>query len=64
MPLLSNESNHETWPQVVSTDVMRHVHNLKSSVYVVSGQVKGKTLLPLPVGADRVQEAMDEGEDK
>ena len=64
VPLLSNDYNHQTWPQVVSHDVTRHVHNLKSSVYVVSGQVKGKTLLPLPVGADRVGEAVDDSEDR
>ena len=62
MPLLSNDRNHESWPHVVSHDVQRHVHNLKSSVYVVSGQVKGKTLLPLPVGADKVEESATEVE--
>lgn len=61
VPLLSNEKNHDHWPKVVSEDVKRHVHNLKSNVYVVSGQAKGKTLLPLPVGTDRV-EAMEEDE--
>jgi len=52
-PLLTNDSNHEGWPEVVAHDVLRHVQNIKSRVYVVSGQVRGKTLLPLPVGADR-----------
>uniref|UniRef100_A0A8C4UZ95 Dynein axonemal heavy chain 17 n=1 Tax=Falco tinnunculus TaxID=100819 RepID=A0A8C4UZ95_FALTI len=33
---------------VVSQDILRHVHNLKSTVFMVVGQVKGKTLLPLP----------------
>ena len=61
-PLLSNEKNHDHWPYVVSKDVKRHVHNLKSSVYVVSGQVKGKTLLPLPVGAEKVDEEADNEE--
>jgi dynein heavy chain len=35
------------------------VHNLKSTVYVVSGQVKGKTLLPLPVGAEQIEEGVE-----
>lgn len=56
VPLLTNEKNHEQWPAVVSQDVKRHVHTLKSNVYVVSGQVKGKTLLPLPVGTEKVGE--------
>ncbi|XP_072167681.1 dynein beta chain, ciliary [Diadema setosum] len=59
VPLLANPRNHEQWPVVVSQDVLRHVHNLKSSVYVVAGQVKGKTLLPLPVGSEKVESAAD-----
>ncbi|KAK6170907.1 hypothetical protein SNE40_019193 [Patella caerulea] len=55
VPLLSNDRNHDHWPKVVSTDVTKHVHSLKSNVFVVSGQAKGKTLLPLPVGAERVE---------
>ena len=49
---------------MVSQDVMKHVHSLKNKVYVVSGQVKGKTLLPLPVGAERAEEASNLGENK
>ncbi|CDQ78911.1 unnamed protein product [Oncorhynchus mykiss] len=57
VPLLSNGRNHSEWPQVVSQDIQRHVHSLKTNVFVVSGQVKGKTLLPLPPGAERVEQA-------
>ncbi|CAK8694647.1 unnamed protein product [Clavelina lepadiformis] len=60
VPLLSNDRNHDTWPYVVSGDVLRHVHKLKSNVFVVSGQVKGKTLLPLPPGTDRIPEEAQE----
>uniref|UniRef100_A0A7N6A444 Dynein heavy chain 9, axonemal n=1 Tax=Anabas testudineus TaxID=64144 RepID=A0A7N6A444_ANATE len=56
-PLLSNSRNHTEWPQVVSQDILRHVHSLKTGVFVVSGQVQGKTLLPLPAGAERVEQA-------
>ena len=62
VPLLSNQRNHEQWPVVVSQDVLRHVHSLKSNVFVISGQVKGKTLLPLPVGSDQVSEACEADE--
>uniref|UniRef100_A0A4W6G4Y5 Dynein axonemal heavy chain 17 n=1 Tax=Lates calcarifer TaxID=8187 RepID=A0A4W6G4Y5_LATCA len=48
-PLLSNSRNHTEWPKVVSQDVRHHVHSLKTNVFVVSGQVQGKTLLPLPL---------------
>ncbi|XP_044194722.1 dynein heavy chain 9, axonemal isoform X6 [Thunnus albacares] len=56
-PLLSNSKNHTEWPQVVSQDIRRHVHSLKTNVFVVSGQVQGKTLLPLPAGSERVEQA-------
>uniref|UniRef100_A0A8C5D1B4 Dynein heavy chain 9, axonemal n=1 Tax=Gadus morhua TaxID=8049 RepID=A0A8C5D1B4_GADMO len=57
VPLLSNGNNHGDWPQVVSHDVRHHVNSLKTNVFVVSGQVKGKTLLPLPAGVESVEQA-------
>ena len=45
---------------VVSQDVLRHVHQLKNNVFVIAGQVKGRTLLPLPVGADKIAEAAND----
>jgi len=61
-----NDRNHDGWPEVVAYDVLRHVHNIKSRVYVVSGQVRGKTLLPLPVRADRPESLQEDSaaEDK
>lgn len=35
VPLLSNEDNHDGWPEMVAQDVKKHVHNLKSTVYQV-----------------------------
>ncbi|KAK2835022.1 hypothetical protein Q5P01_015506 [Channa striata] len=55
-PLLSNTKNHTDWPQVVSQDVLRHVHSLKANVFVVSGQVQGKTLLALPASSETVEQ--------
>ena len=60
-PLLTNDSNHKSWPDVVAQDVVRHVHSIKSRVYVVTGQVRGKTLLPLPDGAEKVEQGRVEG---
>jgi len=48
--VLTNKNNHDQWPQVVSDDVLKHVYLLKNRVHVLAGQVKGKTLLPLPAG--------------
>ncbi|XP_054832302.1 dynein axonemal heavy chain 9-like [Eublepharis macularius] len=53
VPLLANQKNHHGWPHVLSQDIIRHIYSLESSVFVVSGQVKGKTLLPLPAGSER-----------
>lgn len=54
IPLLSNPKNQATWPSVVSQDVLRHAHQLKNNVFVIAGQVKGRTLLPIPAGAESV----------
>ena len=40
-------------------DIKRRVGSLKGDVYVVSGLVKGKTLLPLPPQADAAVEAAE-----
>ncbi|RKP21352.1 hypothetical protein ROZALSC1DRAFT_27237, partial [Rozella allomycis CSF55] len=47
-PMLVNPKNLETWPQVVAHDMNNHFHQLQSNVYVIAGQTKGKTLLPIP----------------
>lgn len=56
MPIFSNERNLEGWPHVVYEDVLRHVDNLRNSAYVVAGQVKGKTMLPVPSAAYRIND--------
>nr|XP_057916965.1 dynein heavy chain 9, axonemal [Doryrhamphus excisus] len=56
-PLLCNSRNHTEWPQVVSRDVRHLIHSLKSHVFVVSGQVQGKTLLSLPFGLEGAEKA-------
>ncbi|XP_028172090.1 dynein beta chain, ciliary-like [Ostrinia furnacalis] len=57
VPLLSNPLNHEGWPLVVSQDILKQIHNLKSTVYEVKGKVNGQTVLPLPVGVELVHDA-------
>uniref|UniRef100_A0A674F0T2 Dynein axonemal heavy chain 17 n=1 Tax=Salmo trutta TaxID=8032 RepID=A0A674F0T2_SALTR len=47
-PLHTNKDNTRRWPRVVSDDVSRHAHKLKNEVFVVGGQIKGRTFLPLP----------------
>ena len=50
--LHTNKDNTQRWPKVVSDDVSRHAHKLKNEVFVVGGQVKGRTFLPLPENSD------------
>lgn len=57
VPLLSNPNNHKGWPEMVAQDVLKHVHSLKSTVCQVKGQVNGQTVLPMPVGVEKVYEA-------
>uniref|UniRef100_A0A8C4MMP7 Dynein axonemal heavy chain 9 n=1 Tax=Equus asinus asinus TaxID=83772 RepID=A0A8C4MMP7_EQUAS len=49
IPVLANQKNHLDWPHVVCQDVQRHAHSLQCNLLVILEQVKGKTLLPLPV---------------
>ena len=57
-PLLSNKMNQSSWPHVVVKDVARQVSAMKNKVYVITGQVKGKTLLPPPVGTEKLDESL------
>ncbi|XP_037664378.1 dynein heavy chain 9, axonemal isoform X4 [Choloepus didactylus] len=54
IPILANEKNHLEWPHVVCQDVRRHAHSLQCDLLVILEQVKGKTLLPLPVGSEKM----------
>uniref|UniRef100_A0A8B9TAI3 Dynein heavy chain 9, axonemal n=1 Tax=Anas platyrhynchos TaxID=8839 RepID=A0A8B9TAI3_ANAPL len=55
VPILTNRKNHQGWPQVVSQDIIHHVHSLKNAVSMVVGQVKGRTVLPLPAGLEGIE---------
>lgn len=59
IPLISNSTNNSSWPEVVTEDVVRHVGKFKGDVFVLSGQVKGRTLLPLPAQAELFIEAAE-----
>jgi dynein heavy chain len=59
IPLISNGSNNISWPRVVTSDVIHHTGGLKGDVFILSGQVKGRTLLPLPAEAELIMEAAE-----
>lgn len=56
MPVFNNNSNQTDWPKVISHDVVKHVNTLKNRTHVISGQMKGKTQLPIPAGAEKVSD--------
>ncbi|XP_016013564.2 dynein heavy chain 9, axonemal isoform X3 [Rousettus aegyptiacus] len=55
IPVLANEKNHLDWPHVVCQDVQQHAHSLQCDLLVILEQVRGKTLLPLPVGSEKME---------
>ena len=59
IPLISNRENQNKWPQVVTQDITRHTGALKGDVFTLSGQVKGRTLLPLPAQTDLLVQAAE-----
>ena len=48
LPVLSNPLNQIGWSDLVSKDLMDKFHNFLAHLYVTIGQVKGRTMLPLP----------------
>jgi dynein heavy chain len=48
MPVLGNPHNMIGWSDLVSKDLMDKFHVFLAHTYVTIGQVKGRTLLPLP----------------
>uniref|UniRef100_A0A8C3J4X5 Dynein axonemal heavy chain 17 n=1 Tax=Calidris pygmaea TaxID=425635 RepID=A0A8C3J4X5_9CHAR len=51
-PLLLSEDNVAGWPGVVVEDITRRAHQLKNEMFVMSGKIQGKPLLPLPEHLD------------
>lgn len=48
LPILSNPKNQVGWSDLVSKDLMDKFNLFLAQIYVTIGQVKGRTLLPLP----------------
>ena len=56
VPVFKKPENHKEWPKVISNDLNRHVNALKNKTYVITGQMRGKTQLPIPAGAEKVSD--------
>jgi dynein heavy chain len=48
LPVLGNPMNQIGWSDLVSKDLMDKFHQFLAHTYVTIGQIKGRTLLPLP----------------
>lgn len=48
MPILSNPQCHESWSETIQHDILDKTHSFLSNLYVMIGNTKGETLLPLP----------------
>ncbi|ERE69467.1 dynein heavy chain 17, axonemal [Cricetulus griseus] len=55
IPVLANEKNHVDWPHMVCQDIRHHAHSLQCDLLVILEHMKGRTLLPLPVGSEKVE---------
>ncbi|XP_038180482.1 dynein heavy chain 9, axonemal [Arvicola amphibius] len=55
IPVLANEKNHLGWPHMVCQDIGYHAHSLQCDLLVILEHMKGRTLLPLPVGSEKVE---------
>ncbi|XP_008853923.1 dynein heavy chain 9, axonemal [Nannospalax galili] len=55
IPVLANEKNHLDWPHMVCQDIRHHSHALQCGLLVILEHAKGRTLLPLPVGTEKME---------
>ncbi|XP_038013513.1 dynein heavy chain 17, axonemal-like [Motacilla alba alba] len=47
-PLLLSQDEGVGWPRIVVEDVVRHTHQLQNKMFMMTGKIQGKPLLPLP----------------
>ncbi|KAM7035687.1 dynein axonemal heavy chain 17 [Acridotheres tristis] len=47
-PLLLSQDEGSSWPRIVVEDIVRQTHKLQNKLFVMSGKIQGKPLLPLP----------------
>ncbi|XP_043279274.1 dynein beta chain, ciliary-like [Venturia canescens] len=54
VPILLNPRNQVGWPAVASEDVEKHLHDFGNSIRQIRGKMSGQTLLPMPIGIERI----------
>jgi len=48
VPILHNPANQQGWTELISKDLMEKLNNFVAQIYLTIGQIKGRTMLPLP----------------
>jgi len=54
-PVLSSQENQSNWSEMVSKDLLENLNGFLSELYMVIGEVNGRTQLPLPIQDDTLQ---------
>uniref|UniRef100_A0A8C5IYP6 Dynein axonemal heavy chain 17 n=1 Tax=Junco hyemalis TaxID=40217 RepID=A0A8C5IYP6_JUNHY len=49
-PLLLSQDEGLNWPRIVAEDIVRHTQQLQNKMFMMTGKIQGKPLLPLPEG--------------
>ncbi|XP_057895061.1 dynein axonemal heavy chain 17 [Melospiza georgiana] len=47
-PLLLSQDEGLNWPRIVAEDIVRHTQQLQNKMFMMTGKIQGKPLLPLP----------------
>ncbi|XP_058534261.1 dynein axonemal heavy chain 11 [Ochotona princeps] len=63
-PILSNKNNRKSWSCFTSQDMDRHLEVMKNKMYVLKGQMSGRTLLPIPTVAGGMDLDQNSSENK
>ena len=48
-PLISNQKNQESWPELISKEVTDNMHRFLANTHIILGRNAGTTILPLPL---------------
>ncbi|XP_071071224.1 dynein axonemal heavy chain 11 [Dasypus novemcinctus] len=64
VPILSNRNNHKSWSCFISQDMERHIEVMKNKMHIFRGKMSGRTLLPIPTIAGKIDLDQNYSENK
>lgn len=56
LPLLTCADNQDGWPDFLTKELSESLHKFTANLFVAIGQMQGRTMLPLPAGAQIAQD--------